>query len=144
MAYISLKKWHFDFHLTPADSTWSLHPILHHFGFGVLPTKYGIHRAFPEQFDTWLTSADPCMTFDPINALLSVQGFFLLKFGSHWGFMCYWRIQSKKCLCYIKSVLRKKSLSNLLQSFIEHILSRLVCVRYIFLQIGIIRFIHFL
>ena len=28
-------------------------------------------------FDPWLTPADPCMTFDPSNALRSGQGFFL-------------------------------------------------------------------
>ena len=37
----------------------------------VLPTKFG------GQFDLWLTLADPCMTFDPSNALRSGQGFFL-------------------------------------------------------------------
>ena len=29
-----------------------------------------------EQFDRWLTLADPCMTVDPCNALRSDQGFF--------------------------------------------------------------------
>ena len=29
-----------------------------------------------KQFDLWLTPADPCMTFDPNNALCSGQGFF--------------------------------------------------------------------
>ena len=29
-----------------------------------------------KQFDLWLTLADPCMTFDPNNALRSGQGFF--------------------------------------------------------------------
>ena len=35
--------------------------------------SYGI----PKQFDLWLTQNDPCMTFDPSNALHSSQGFFL-------------------------------------------------------------------
>ena len=33
---------------------------------------YGISK----QFEPWLTLADPCMTFDPSNALHSGQGFF--------------------------------------------------------------------
>ena len=37
---------------------------------GVLPSKFSSHAGIPEQFD-------PCMTFDPGNALHLSQGFFL-------------------------------------------------------------------
>ena len=39
---------------------------------GILPTKFGGHRAFLSNF----TPDDPCMAFDPSNALRSGQGFF--------------------------------------------------------------------
>ena len=39
-----------------------------------------------EQFNPWLTIIDPCMTFDPINALHFGQGFFITKFGGHRAF----------------------------------------------------------
>ena len=31
----------------------------------------------PKQFDLWLNLSDPCMTFDPSNALCFGQGLFL-------------------------------------------------------------------
>ena len=52
--------------------------------FYIIWCPYGISKPF----DLWLTSADPCMTFDPSNALHSSQGFFppnLVAVGHCWA-----------------------------------------------------------
>ena len=50
----------------------------------ILPTKFSYHRAFLSN----LTLVDPCMTFDPINALHFGQGFLLanlVAIGHSWA-----------------------------------------------------------
>ena len=71
------------------DSSWPLHDLWPKqcitLWSGILSTKFGGHRAFlsnltpcwPHMTPAWpLTPADPCMTFDPSNALCSGQSSF--------------------------------------------------------------------
>ena len=68
---------HFDLWLT-----WPLTPTLINALYTCIKSPfYQIwwSQNIPEKFDPWLTPIDPCMTFDPINALHFGQWFFLPK-----------------------------------------------------------------
>ena len=64
-----------------ADPYVTFDPAMHYALVGVLPTKFGGHRALLSK----LTPADPGMTFDPSNALRSGGGTTLnqLPIGLH-------------------------------------------------------------
>ena len=72
-------------------------------GNGVLFTKFGCHRALPEQYNSWLTLADTCMTFNPSIALHFSQRFFLpnlVVIGLSWAIIDPWLTSVYPCMTF--------------------------------------------
>ena len=77
------------------DLGWLLHDLRPHqcttLRSGVLPTKFGSHRAFLCSFTSGVPFVDPgwpCKSFDPNKAFLFIQGFFLpnkVAIGYSWA-----------------------------------------------------------
>ena len=75
--------------ITPA---WPLNPAMRYTIVRGSCNQIWQPSGISQQFDLWLTPADPCMTFDPSNELHFDQGYFLPNLVAIWHFKSIWHL----------------------------------------------------